>query len=133
MESIKSLLALIIPFGLSILLGSEFTPETSAQLMTSIVGLLTLVPVITEAFNEALKLHKWKARLMSWFVAEVLTFVAWWLNWLYPSLQWYEILFVGLLIGFAANGYFTISFIQWLLAHFTLNTQKVDRLTSPKF
>lgn len=80
-------------------------------------GCTSITGVINQAFNIQVK---WVKRLISWIIAGILAFLAYYVNAIqfgYP--QWIGVVSLGVTVGVAANGIYTIDFIKkWISTWF---------------
>lgn len=114
MEKVKSFLVLILPFLASIYLEGMETTQFITY-MASVSGIFFLTPIVVQFLKTELNTTGFVTQLVSWGTSTVLVFLSWFLGWGFAEFIWWQLFFVGIGIGLATNGYFTIEFIQTLL------------------
>ena len=115
MEKFKDLLKLLLPVIISLFIEGIGTTGEFITHMASLTGIAFLVPIITQALKTWWKAEGFGAQLISWVTSILLVFLSWFVGWGFIEYVWWELIFIGLGIGLAANGIFDINVIKMLL------------------
>lgn len=141
-EQLKALLkTLAIP--VIMLLAGIGTSSTWLEWLASVVGIITVVPLLVEAAKVQFELSgkKWwfmsASRWLTFGFSIILVYVSYYLDfgiqlWLLdlglPVIGWLQLLVFGFMIGLTANGWFKIEWIEYALAIIFKREEKIIRL-----
>jgi len=113
--SLKVILAFLVPY-----LAAFFVPDITdagafVSLLAGIGGVAAATVLLAEFINKFADLHKNLARAISWAVSIGLVFFSEWIGFGFESYLVWQLIVAGIVGGFIANGYFTMSFIKPIL------------------
>jgi len=113
---LKSLLKLIIPPVAAFFLAGVSDADSFEEKASTIVGIVSLVALISQPLKAKFNLEDWPARVLVWGVSLAVSFLSWFTGWVFEGIEWYYVAVWGVGIGVAANGYYTIDQVKSLLA-----------------